>query len=298
MLLGVVEKEVGFRLATGSEDGITSTNQTMTGSFDLKEFSVDRAYAKYSPKQVEGLTVIGGKMANPFFHTDMVWDSDVNPEGVWAIFKCPGKGPVRPFAGIGIFIIDENSSAGDAEVHVYEAGATWLITEDIKWTSAATYYDYGLYEKAGNFATPGNNTTSGGLLSANDFNVINLTNKVSWTAFDLPMKAYFDYARNCGDDTENMDDAFAVGIKVGKNKKQGDWSVSFKYAYIEANALPGAFPDADFGGTDRKGTVWRAKYNLTDAVSTGLSLFCTESIDDIDSNSSEFIAQADLVWKF
>lgn len=208
--------EIGFRLASGSDDVPTSTNQTFTGHFTTKNIWIDRAYAKYKPNWLKGLMLIGGKMANPFVHTDLVWDTDVNPEGFWGEYRlkvCSAE----PFVGVGYFIMNESGGAHD----------TILV---------------------------------GGVLAAGQFHVINLTNIVGFEAFGLPMKAYFDWVHNCGDedndeDWDCQDTAYAVGLKIGKNKKKGDLSFSYKYAYIEANATPGALNDALFESSNRKGHV-------------------------------------------
>ncbi len=286
--------EAGFRLASGSSSSPTSTNQTFDDNFDEKQVWIDLAYAKYKPESIDGLTIIGGKMKNPFFHTNMIWDSDLNPEGVWAVYECGNLGSIVPFAGFGFFITSENSpGSGDATLHAYQLGATWKI-EGIKWTSAVSYYDYGNY--AANFASAGGNTVSGGVLSAGEFNVFNLTNKVGFKAFDLPMNVYFDYARNCDSEVPGTKNAYAFGCKVGKNKKQGDWSAAYKLAYIEANATPGGFNDSDFGGANRKGHQWSGKYNLLDAVTTGLKVFYTQPVSG--GGGAQFLLLADLIWKF
>ena len=285
--------EVGIRLASGSSDDPTSTNQTFTDNFSEKNIWLDLAYAKYQPQAIKGFTAVGGKMKNPFVHTNMIWDSDVNPEGVWFVQKVPEMGSVQPFAGFGFFQLHPNPSDGDATMHAYQVGATWKVTKDVKWTSAAAYYDYGHYED--NFIRAKSNTESGGVLTAEEFNVLNLTNKVTWKALGLPMSVYFDYAHNCGNEVAGESDACAVGYKVGKNKKKGDWSAHYKYARIEANATPAAFSDSDFGNTNRKGHQWGAKYNLLDSVTVGANLFCTRPID---TGATQFLLLADLIWKF
>ncbi|MDP6381172.1 MAG: putative porin, partial [Phycisphaerae bacterium] len=241
--------EVVFRLATGSDENPTSTNQTFDDNFDEKPVWVDRAYARYSPNAIKGLTIIGGKMANPFVHTDLVWDSDVNPEGVWVIYKVPGLGNVEPFIGAGYFQLVHNKAAPDSTLVVYELGTNTKVTKDIKWTLALTYYDFDRH--AMNYTEgkgkAGGNTVVDGALEADEFNVINVTNKVSFKAFGHPMSVYADFVTNCGDEVTGKDNGFAIGYKVGQNKKKGDCSAFYKYARIEANSTPGGFNDGDFG---------------------------------------------------
>ena len=291
--------EAGFRLASGSSDDPTSTNQSMTGNFGEKQFWLDRAYAKYSPKSFKGFTIIGGKMKTPMVHTKLMWDSDVNPEGVWAVYKHSGWGDIEPFAGFGFFQLVHNTSDGDATLHAYQVGATWKIRKDLKWVSAVAYYDYGHYED--NFSRSKHNTVSGSQLTAEEFNVINWLNKVSWIAFSLPMSAYVDYAYNCGNefgDDDRYSNAFAIGYKVGKNKSKGDCSAGYRYAYIQANAMPAGFNDSDFGNTNRKGHIWTVKYNLQDYLTAGVQLFYRQPITGSNASETDFLMLADLIWTF
>lgn len=295
------QMELGFRLASGSSDDPTSTNQTFDGHFSEKPVWIDRAYAKYKPNWLKGLTVIGGKMGNPLVHTDLVWDSDVNPEGVWAQYKRK-LSTVEPFANAGYFILDESSGGHDTILMSYQAGFHWKFAKDTKWTFAATYYDFDHFDTSYRAAN-GNNVNANGDLAAGQFQMINLTNKVDFKAFELPMKVYFDFIHNCGDKDPTpgyvgQDNGYAVGLKVGKNNKKGDWSAGYKYAYIEANATPGALNDSDFGGSNRKGHVCGAKYNLTDSLTIGGTVFWTEPVTGSSKGQRDTTVQADLVWKF
>ena len=290
--------EAGFRFASGSSEDPTSTNQTMTDGFGEKDLWIDLAYAKIAPKEIPGFMAVGGKMKNPFVCTNMLWDSDVNPEGVWFRYDMDGIEGVKPFAGVGFFVLEYNKNAGDATMHAYQVGATIEALEGIKWTPALAYYDYGNYERPGNFnGRDGNNSESGGRLTAEEFNIVNLVNKVGFEAFGLPMSAYVDYAHNCQSEVSDTDDALAVGITVGKNKKAGDWSAKYKYAYIEANAVAGAFSDSDFGQANRKGHQWGAAYNITDFLTFGLNLFYTQPVSGSDVGDTKFSLLADLIWK-
>lgn len=288
--------EVGMRLASGSTNDPTSTNQTFTGNFSEKDVWIDLAYAKYTPRAVKGLTLVGGKMKNPFVHTDMVWDSDVNPEGVWGEYRYPGWGDFEPFAGIGFFQLVHNNGDHDATLHAYSTGARWKIAKDLKWTSAVTYYDFAHYED--NYTRAGGNTEVANRLTAEEFDVVNLTNKVSWKAFGKAMSAYTDYAHNRGNSSGGKSDAFAIGYKLGKNKTQGDWSAGYKYAYIEADSALGGFNDGTFGRSNRKGHVLSGKYSITDHLNAGVSVYFTQPVSGINTSDTTASVLADLVWKF
>lgn len=71
----------GFSIATGSLDDPVSTNQTMTGFLNRKNFGVDKAYITYKPQYAKFLKLEAGKFAFPWYRTALTFDSDVNPEG-------------------------------------------------------------------------------------------------------------------------------------------------------------------------------------------------------------------------
>jgi len=288
--------EVGFRIASGEpedeqdghfpdESDPTSTNQTFTNYFSEKRVWIDRAYAKYKPKAIKGLTFIGGKMGTPMVHTDLVWDSDVNPEGFWGEYK-KAFGPIEPFVSTGYFVVDESSSGDDVTLAAYQVGMNWEIAKDVKWTFAATYYDYDETNEM-----------------VGEYQMINLTNKVGFKAFGLPWSVYVDFVHNCRNETvgeyEDEDDGIALGVKLGRNKKKGDWSVGYKYAYIEQYCTPRLFNDSDFGRTNTKGHCIGAKYNVTDFLTLGGKVFLLDGIAGSSYDEHEnVLTQIDLVWKF
>ena len=289
--------EAGFRIASGSSDDPSSTNQSFDDNFGEKNVWIDRAYVKFTPKAVKGLELIGGKMGNPFVHTNVVWDSDVNPEGVWAVYKCSLSDEIKPFIGAGYFQTDENSSSHNGTLAAYQAGATVSINEDTNVTAAAAWYDYSNYEDT--FDRAGGNTVIGGRLAAEEFDVLDVTAKVSGKVFDIPASIWADWAHNTKNTLDDgTEDAYGIGVKLGRNKKKGDLSVQYKYAYIEANASPGAFDDSDFGHSNSRGHQVGVAYNLADFVTAGVNLFYTQAVSGATSDDPRFLALFDVIFSW
>ena len=141
--------------------------------------------------------------------------------------------------------------------------------------------------------------------------IVNLSNNLDVAeVFGKPLSVFGDFAYNFGEDDPNGDykdqnKAFAAGVKWGKNKKKGDWSVKYRYGYVEANALPGAFVDSDFGFANRQGNSIGAEYNLLDSLTVGVDAYLTEPIFSPTTNSGSSIREyltttimANLIWKF
>ncbi|HEY3664266.1 MAG TPA: putative porin, partial [Chthoniobacterales bacterium] len=77
----------GIRLETSTNPrstNVTFGDDTSTGPGPFAKNSdgigVGQAYLGYTG--IRDLTLIAGKMANPFVNSTMVWDSDINPEGL------------------------------------------------------------------------------------------------------------------------------------------------------------------------------------------------------------------------
>jgi len=70
----------GIRLASGGDNGPVSTTQLLGGGFGKKDIWLDQAFVTLSPTNQVDVTV--GRMVNPFLHTDLVYDDDLNLDGV------------------------------------------------------------------------------------------------------------------------------------------------------------------------------------------------------------------------
>jgi len=285
------QMEVGFRLASGSNADGQSTNQTFDNAFNKKQIWIDRAYAKYSPNMLPGLTLIAGKIPNILEHTDLVFDSDINPEGAAAAYQ-------HAIAGIDVFgkfahlVVNETRDTHDTILNVYQGGIHTPLPFGAKATIAAAWYDFENYEDS---PVGGNNW-------ARNTKMINVLAKVKLNTFDIPWQVYFDWVHNTAENDqtpglENAADGYAFGVKFGRNKKQGDWSIGYQFKYIEENATPSGLNDSDFGGTDLRGHVIKSKYNLTDFLTAGGSFFITRPIAG-EAERNDFLMQLDLVWKF
>ena len=95
-------------------------------------------------------------------------------------------------------------------------------------------------------------------------------------------------------------------------KKKGEWQVAYQYKYLEADAVMDAVADSDWGtvgGTDRKGHVVKAAYNIQEWWQLGITAFITEKISNRPNSGARYTAaprtgedllrvQIDNVFKF
>ncbi|MBS3935973.1 MAG: putative porin [Sulfuritalea sp.] len=141
------EWSAGVRLATGSATDRVSTNQTLGQDWNRYAFLVDRAFVRYDP--VESLSLVGGRIPNPWFSTDLVWDDDLNFEGMALTWKpLRDNAAFKPFLTAGAFPVkEENPPASSGRwMHGVQAGAQWDIRSDTRFKFGLAWYGFRNFE--------------------------------------------------------------------------------------------------------------------------------------------------------
>lgn len=137
----------GVRLATGSSSDRVSTNQTLGQDWNKYSLLVDRAFVKYDP--AEWLSLTGGRIANPWFSTDLVWDEDLNFEGVAATLKPTfANGTIKPFLTVGVFPLkEENPPASKGRwMHGIQGGTQWDFNSSTRLKIGMAWYGFKNFE--------------------------------------------------------------------------------------------------------------------------------------------------------
>ncbi|MEA3186454.1 MAG: hypothetical protein QOD99_284, partial [Chthoniobacter sp.] len=98
-------------------------NQTLGSGFGKYGIFISKAYLGW--KATDWATIIVGKQANPFYTTDLVWDPDINPDGLVTTFSIS-----KLFAGLpqGGFSKDGFSKDGKAVVAAKPAELPWDLS--------------------------------------------------------------------------------------------------------------------------------------------------------------------------
>ncbi|OGW81045.1 MAG: hypothetical protein A3G33_07710 [Omnitrophica bacterium RIFCSPLOWO2_12_FULL_44_17] len=324
--------------ATGLNGDPTSTNTTFDNLFNFKDIFVEKAFGSYAPNwakvgPISGVELTGGKFTNPFEKgsSDLIWDRDVKPEGAYEtvnfkLMETPNF-KLNGYATAGQYILDEDSSGSDnedAEMFGYQFGInpviyTPMFDRPFDLLSAVSYYNYSDFDRQDNWKigdtgglslARGNSTCTSKELCTG-FKVIDIYNELSFYPFgDTPVRPYYDYAYNTADGQSTFDqNAWALGVKIGKLVTKGDWETSFAWKNIGRDAIPG-FNDSDFTGattthTGTQGLVTKAGYMLRDNMSLNAAAFFLEN-----QNAGSVVAgstirdeqqrrfQLDVSWKF
>ncbi|WMJ02668.1 putative porin [Pseudomonas chlororaphis subsp. aurantiaca] len=141
----------GIRIGTGSDNNPVSTTQTLGGGFGKKDIWLDQGYLTW--KATDDLTLTGGRIANPFFSTDMLYSTDLNFDGVAAIFNHKLNSDWGLFGTVGAFPVeytnDTSTSNGfDKEesdnkwLYGAQIGANWAINSNHRLKGALAYYRF------------------------------------------------------------------------------------------------------------------------------------------------------------
>ena len=151
--------EVGLRLATGNFTNPVSTNKSFGNYGENWESSFDQAYLRYTSRE-KSLMLEGGRFKNPFLYTQLVWDSDLNFDGLagtWSFLRNDGLGSEEqqwdPFITLGAFPLGEinqavfpgedDSANDDKWLYAAQVGThyDWFNQSRISFGLAYYYYD-------------------------------------------------------------------------------------------------------------------------------------------------------------
>ena len=187
--------------------------------------------------------------------------------------------------------------------------------------SALSIYDYSHYADHTDWTNQNGNVlyiNSAGVadptrLDAQQFNVLNFYQEVAVYPFGVPVRPFFEFARNIASRATSItdgNDAWSTGVTLGKLQKKGDWQASYQYKWIGAPSVVGAFNDADFGGqnyggVNKAGSVVKLGYNVTDYLTANAAAYVGNPIaqrsastngNQLDEPFRRF--QLDLTYKF
>ena len=215
----------GLRLTTGNTTEPVSTNQTLGTSFNKYSVMFDQVYLKYDPYR--WLSASGGRIPNPWFSTDLVWDKDLNFEGVAATLKPRITDNLTGFLTGGAFPLQEIESSDTVKakskwLYGVQGGGEWISDNQSKFKVGLAYYQYmnvagkpntvlnstnfngtaPQFRQKGNSVfnidNDGNPATNLWALSSN-FREINLTASADFAAFDpVHVIVTGDYVKNVG----------------------------------------------------------------------------------------------------
>ncbi|MEQ1862319.1 MAG: putative porin [Chthoniobacteraceae bacterium] len=210
----------GVELQTGQVSD--SGNQNFENGFSDYDIFISRAYMGWEP--TKGVMLVGGKMPGYFYNTNMMWDGDLNPTGVFesiAFHKLgeeqfdegldkDGKKMLKPVEkpweltlNAGQFVFDnnleanfDNDSSTDAWLFYTQFVGSYKFDNGVKATIAPGYLTYinGSLSDVGNKGAFNDNRFVSG--ATRNLNLLLLPGDISFKLGGLKTRFYWDFSYN------------------------------------------------------------------------------------------------------
>ncbi len=310
----------GFGFASGSSADPRSTNQTFDSNFSKKSLWIDYVFMEYNAN--DWLAFTAGRNKNPLWTTnDMLWDGDINPEGISARVTAPVNQNWQFFANAGYFALSE--VAGDPQdsgLLFAQPGVSWRDSDgvyDLKFGAAAYGFNhvkshpvFGNRPSATEYQT--SNTLAGtkykyGYNSVSpdlEFNV-NIMDPIAMPVFGLfgceitYAGLYGNYIQNTQLSRDNK--GWIAGVKLGQRSVSDSGQIQFGWniRQLQKNAWLDTYPDSDFygGATNVKGQKFTLAVGLMRDFAVNLAWFDARPISN-SARKRERLFQTDVNLKF
>lgn len=231
---------VRTRLATGDPGDPNSTDVTLGSFLNDLAVSLDMASVEVTRPR---WAAYGGKFANPFQSTELVWDGDVNPQGVAGRFRVGDNASVTGTLTGLYFIIDARTGNQSSDMGGAQATITAPAGGDWKLSGSAAYYDYRIRSLAAADAGDirSNRLAPGAAAYLSDFNLLDLLLTVDYSGFAerYPLRLVGDYVHNSG--ASDLNTGWEADVYLGRSARPGDVRYRYGYGMTETDAVLAAF---------------------------------------------------------
>ena len=132
----------GLRIATnGTTSGASTESQTLGTNFNRLSIGLDRAFVRWEPRY--NFRVEGGRMANPFFGSDLLWADDLSLDGIAISGEQNLASGTYAFATLGGFALEELPLKGaDKWLLGAQVGADISLGNHTQLRVGAAIYDF------------------------------------------------------------------------------------------------------------------------------------------------------------
>jgi hypothetical protein len=279
-----------------------STNQDLGGGSSSKPIWIDRAFVEIRP--VRMLAARAGKQPVPFESSDLLYDSDLNLEGVAALFSYE-LGGHEIFLRGGGFWAGERGPDGFAK-HALTQGLFQgqvggkVKLEQLSGQLAISYIDYGNVKNNptvwaancgfGNSLTPISGRGADTLGYLYDYHLMNVSATLNVKLNRVEPAAMFNFVTNRAakkDPTydRKLNIGWLAGVSIKFMKLPVDWDFLYNYRVLQKDAVLGAYTDSEpaSGGTDYNGH----RLSLGAGLLAGTRLAATYFINTKDPDNTD-----------
>jgi hypothetical protein len=271
---------LGARLATGDPDNPRTTDVTLSDFAGDLDVSLDQAYFAYNGTNS---MLTGGKFAKPFSSTELVWDGDVNPQGLGGYFNFLTRDnwSLR-FSGL-YFVVNENTLADSSDMLGGQMSLDFQSASD--WTTSIHlgYFDYemGLLDPSLPGGSRGNTVTPEGTHYISDFNLLDASGTITYGGFGNRWKLWLtsDYVKNLGAEIP-QDSGYGADLFAGSLAGKGHWLLRYGYAQTGTDAVLGLYShDNIVYPTNYRMHTISADYALSENAFVGLTNYFYKQLD-------------------
>ncbi len=236
------EFTVGTRITTGSRTDAKSPHVDLGGGLNKMELNIDRLFVQYTPEWFGG-AFVAGKFGNPVYRNpvygELVWDDDIQPEGLAVVYGMGDMGPFSDsgFVGAQISVL-EQSAGEDFWATLLNWHGKVKRDDDSSFDVGVSYYHYGDPTPDGSGALLGvGNAVAGGEF-ASDFGIMDAVVAYNTGDFVVSGELIKNFRAASGGD----DSGFAFGGAM--NTESGKFYAQFQT--IETDAVFAAVSQDDF----------------------------------------------------
>ena len=316
MLEAMLNKDldVGMRIASGTTRTPNSTNQDLEDAFSSKELWLDLAYFDWHPSANEGLNILGGKMKNPFYKVaknELIWDNDLNPEGLAVKYVTPISDVDQLFFNGGGFWVDESTLDVDTSLWGAQTYLKHAIGNQDYVLAGAGYFDYGNIEGrtalSDTWLSPrpstslffGNTSSEPNGVYVSDYDIFEAFGEYGFKYGTMPLALFGSWVRNVAASTDE-DTGWLVGGRLNKAKNPGSWELTYDYRDTQADAVVGGFIESDFvaSRTDSRGHRFVFRYQILKPLQAAVTYY---HLEDASSSTGDLDFRrllAELLFKF
>jgi hypothetical protein len=226
----------------------TDRNEDNARNFDnyrSRGSTIERYYVEAKPGQ---WTVRAGSLGMPLVSTEMIWDRDIQSQGLAAAWEVPAGGTSTLTLAVAGFYGPQRE--GDrtrigAGQFVFRTGDPGRLALE----AAGSYWRFDPDNLKSTYVRQNYSTVIGGKRDfLSHFRILDVIVRLRFPVGKLPVTVGFDGAVNLGvaEGARNEKSAFEGSVSVGRLGKPGDWRAFYTYQYVERDAVLGAYTTDDW----------------------------------------------------
>ncbi len=274
--------QLSMRVGTSNNpNDPNSTHVNANDGFNQINIVFDRVYVRYNPQKLKQFGLWLGKFPNPFVNSkifsEIVWDDDIQPEGLALEYKSKWNQKSNIKLVNGTYFLSQFRT-GDDKLWLNTSQLT-LFSKISKNTnlslSSGLYYYFNIKgQKANNsiFDPNGGNSTYEEVAYpdiqryANNFfiNENFILFKINNFKKDVTLKG--EFIQNLGATQDNL--GWVAGISIGSLQNKNDFKLYYQYQDVQKDAIFSPFANDDILlQTDYKGHIFGMGYAIAKKIS-------------------------------